>query len=484
MRKNTMKTKFLMPLIISMLALSACNSKPSDESKESKDQETESVEVLSEESESISESESVEESESEDRNPKRIEKNINIKLNGLYDSSKTYPLDFSFDSDFFFEDAKVFNKDLAMVSFGLSIAAANEQAIKAFHGVFNCEDTKYVNYDVTPSEDTLAYSVAKVHVNDQNLYMLAVRGFEYGAEWANNLEIGIIGNHAGFERKAKQVLADLTDFIGEDDTDYRLWMTGYSRGAAICNVMSHFILSEEEPLVKQENMFVYTFETPRGLAEENEIVYENVFNIVNHNDLVTHIAPKSYGLSRCGIDIDIYDENVAELLKAFDSSITLPEFSPQEDAFQNDEEFIAFLMNMFNPAEDEKEDAKDIKTREHYYDNFQPSVMYVVKLVFTLSDSTLAKIMEAIKALEGFQKLTILSEDGLYNLVKPILDEDGYEYVDEELRTNLNKVAAEMLPTCTELLLVVMAEKTDNLVRSINMHYPETAYVLLNNYAK
>ena len=467
-----MKLKLLIPLFISALTLGACNSnskKPSESKNESESQN---------DSESI-----IEESESEESEVKRVEKDVSVKLGGLFNKDKSYPLTFSFDSDFFFNDATEFNKDLALLSFGLSMSVGNTTDINAFYQTVGFDDIACFGYDHEPTTNSIAYTIAKLTVDGQNIYSLAVRGTEYGSEWSNNFDLVREGDHVGFVAKAQEALADLKNYLAGDESDFRLWITGYSRGGGVSNVLSYLILSEDNPIIEKEKMFVYTFEAPRGLCKEHAIAFENVFNLYNRNDLVAYLAPESYGLYRCGIDIDIYSEHVQSYLTKFDPLIILPEFVEDSSYYTTEDEFMAYVLKIFEPhSESDADDQKNIKTRANYYNYFQQSVMYLVSLIFTLSDSTLNKIKDKIASLDALQKAMLLATDGLYNVVKPILDEDGYEYNDEELRTNLNAIGAELLPTCTELLMILLNEKTQNLARIINMHYPETVYVLLEKY--
>lgn len=69
-----------------------------------------------------------------------------------------------------------------------------------------------------------------------------LRGVGYGAEWVSNLHLGENSWHYGFVTAAEQFFADLQDYLacakaaaGELGT-IKLWLGGYSRGAAVANL--------------------------------------------------------------------------------------------------------------------------------------------------------------------------------------------------------------------------------------------------------
>ena len=75
-------------------------------------------------------------------------------------------------------------------------------------------------------------------------------------------------------------------------------------------------------------------------------------------------------------------------------------------------------------------------------------------------------------------KIMIMSDDGFYNFLKPILDEDEVTYDDDSLRASCATLQ-KFLANNGTILASFMANS--NLTRIISMHSPEVTYVLLKN---
>ena len=78
--------------------------------------------------------------------------------------------------------------------------------------------------------------------------------------------------------------------------------------------------------------------------------------------------------------------------------------------------------------------------------------------------------------------LSLLQEDGVYNFLKPYLDEDGVIYDDEAFRSHANNVTRFAIGPGSMILILAVSEGA--LSRMIQMHTPEINYVLLTNYQK
>ena len=412
---------------------------------------------------------------------------VEVRLpHSMDESAKDYNIRLRFDDAFFKEDAKNFNKELAMLSLGNTYCAASSLFVEDFYARLKFDgNIKFGNYAVTPTENTIGYSLAHKKIGNSDLIAISVRGFNYGREWADNFYIGETGNHYGFQTKADEIYQGLTSYISENEySNIKLWITGYSRGGGVSNVLSHKILTSTDLTVAQEDMYVYTFEAPRGLVEENAVAYPNVHNIINNADLVTYMAPAQYGLYRCGVDINIYTAgvNLSRLLKDLDKNLTIPEFVPT-GGYSNEQEFIEYLLSeLTKEYEDIPENAgKSLHTRKDYVDNYQDDVTYLIGLFFSLKSSTVNKIKERFSAIPTNELPgVILATDGLYNFLKPILDEDSVTYDDTKLHSACNKASALLISNAGVILPLLTNQ--NNLTHIIDMHMPEVEYVLLKAY--
>jgi uncharacterized protein YegL len=145
---------------------------------------------------------------------------------------------------------------------------------------------------------------------DYTLIAVAIRGGGYQQEWASNVTVGMFGDHEGFSEAKDNVLKFLEQYVSHYDItgNIKLWITGYSRGGAVANLVGGALdggkkISENVTL-ELDDMFVYTFEAPKGsvysLGKTDK--YRNIFNIVNPNDIMTYIAPGVWNFTSYGTD--------------------------------------------------------------------------------------------------------------------------------------------------------------------------------------
>ena len=297
--------------------------------------------------------------------------------------------------------------------------------------------------------------------------------------------MGETGNHEGFQARSNEIYNHLkTEIEVHQYQNLKLWITGYSRGGGISNVLSHQILSSEEIDIAQEDMYVYTFEAPRGLIEENAVAYPNVHNVVNNADLVAYVAPEQYGLYRCGVDQEIYtaQTNLSRLLYDLDKDIVLPTFTPTAN-YANEKECIQWMLNEITKELDTSDPdnaAATAHTRADFVNNYQSGIQYMMGLFFSLNSSTTNKLMTKFSELDQVGMFMLLGDDGVYNFIRPVLVEDNVQFDDAELKTNC-AVLTKFLRNNITLLLGILADPNgaDSLKRIIYMHAPEAEYVLL-----
>lgn len=410
-----------------------------------------------------------------------------------------YTFDLDYDFTLFNNDARGYNKDLAVLSFGSALTNQNKELMKGFFDNMHF-DNQYAceYYDSKPTEDSIGYYIAHKQLDDCELIAISMRGWNYEKEWSSNLKVGTSGNHVGFDESAMIVYNKLKEYISASysTNKLKLWINGYSRAGGVSNVLASKILSLGEISVEQKDMFVYTFEAPRGLTSENAIAYENVFNLVNAPDIVPKIAPAEYGLYRCGVDINTYVSNVDEVVQQFDSNITLPTFKPYEPIdeedpilFANETQFSDYLISSLlredpNWIDDNQGwtiENTAMNTRERFCNNYQESIRYLLAMFFSLSSESVSELMESLSSLSAI--ISLVSEDGLYNLVLPKIQKDEIPYDDDKLKASCNALVPKLpLTVGNKLVGYAMGDYKDNFSRMINMHMPEVNLALINNY--
>ena len=191
------------------------------------------------------------------------------------------------------------------------------------------------NYEKAYSDrsHTCAYTVSRKETDGKRLYLITIRGTS-GGEWYSNMDIAPSHKNdtqyaENFMLCAQDIYLSVKDMIDSDENSSVI-VCGHSRGAAAANLLG--VLFDE--VYDRSRVYVYTFATPatvRGDAAEKE--YENIFNFINDNDMVTHLPPVEYGFSRAGKDIMLpVDKTEIKLLEFMSALFTL---APDIDSYYN-----------------------------------------------------------------------------------------------------------------------------------------------------
>lgn len=408
---------------------------------------------------------------------------INVEMDALLNNKvSSYSLTVPYQKRYFNESTTAFNKSLALLSFGVAISANKKNKISdlysrlSFDNVFLAED-----YDNEPTEDTVAFAIGHREIDDCHLIGVALRGENYEREWANNFDIGSEGNHYGFNRAADIVKEAVVNYVTDNykNENLKFWITGYSRGAAIANMLSDKLMSEKEIDINEDNAYVYTFEAPRGFNKEAAHNYKNIINATNTADIVTYLAPEEYGLYRSGVDVDIYSDKIDDWMKSFDSGIIFPPLLSKSGRFRNDVEHAKYLIRSLIK---EGDNDKYIPTRKDYVDKYQPAVKYLFGLFFSMDVKTLQSIIQAFKDLPNSEKFDLTKGDNLYNFLKEQLLKNDFDFDETELRSVFDSVKGLIDGPLQPMIDEVVSGS--NISRLIYMHTPETIYTLLKNYKK
>lgn len=427
---------------------------------------------------------------SSEKEKETFQTTVDVKMGASLNESKSdYNLSFKYDDAYFAKDAKAYDKELSLLSFGNSLVTASEEAGRAFYDTLQFKDFASYHYDVTPTKDTAGYFFAHRSIDDAELFAVSFRGFDYGEEWANNFIIGKTGDHNGFSLRANEAYEDLQSYISSyrQNRTVKLWINGYSRGGALSNTLASLILREDKVSVTEENLFVYTFEAPASLTTEHAVAYQNVHNIINKNDLVTNIPPLKYGLKRCGVDYEIYDSNYASIMKDFDKGIVIPEFvnidAGGDEPLSNDEQVLNYILkNIFDVnGIDEEYSAND---RDHYVDNYQQGLSNMIGYIFKMKPATRNAFISTLQSM-GISAVSILGDStgvSLRDFIAPYLTQDGIAYDDDALLADcavLVKAIGNLF--LAPLMIMMSGTYSGDFTRLLDMHYPESTYALLLN---
>ena len=410
---------------------------------------------------------------------------VSATLNPIMKSdSEGYNLKFLFKDAWFKESAKAFNKELMQLSFGAFLSAENPTNALSFYTAMGF-DSFYASQDylISTNENTVGFVFAHKQIEDFNLVSVSIRSQEYGTEWANNVNVGKEGNHVGFEQATNKVLANLEVYLKQftDNRITKFWLSGYSRGGSIANILSSKLLTGTDVRATEDTLFTYTFNAPRALTKENAVAYPNVFNMVNDADLISRLLPEEYGLYRCGVDKELYDETVDELLAELDPELTLEEFEPdtgEEPKYTTELGFVDYCMDLLlYHDEDETFAPYVLQDREHFY-TIQDKVRYLLATIMSMPDFVNV-IMDKVGTMSMTELFMLLTDDGMYAFLSGLLDEHNVAYDVDFLKASIHSV---LLAVQRYLEPIVNIALGNNGKRLIKMHYPETVYVLALNY--
>ncbi|MCQ2458027.1 MAG: lysoplasmalogenase family protein [Clostridia bacterium] len=218
-----------------------------------------------------------------------------------------------YDDSLFSAPATQYNHTLAQASLGLAMSNFREKglepdeqgyAIRDFLTEIGFTDLQADQYDVDTTSDTVASTIGRKEtvINGEACTLIAVSvcGFGYQNEWLSNFTFSKEERHTGFDRAADKVLGRLLLYLYNHSSDkpVKIWISGYSRAAAISNLLGQKLSNEK--LVPVNDLYVYTFATPNTSTAEGDWPCPSVFNIVGSFDPVPAVPPAEWGYTRYG----------------------------------------------------------------------------------------------------------------------------------------------------------------------------------------
>lgn len=432
-----------------------------------------------------------------------------------------------------------FNQSLATMSlsFAMSAFASNDESeyknksanARELLEKIGCDPTSIETndgYKTKPSKDSIGVIAGKksITVEDDTytLIAVAIRGAGYEQEWAGNFNVGVSGEHEGFNIAKNEVIYFLREYTENNNINgkVKIWITGYSRAAAVANLVGGAL---DKGLIINENMeytlddiYVYTFETPAGAliseaqkGDFNDPIYNNIFNIINANDPVPYVAPASMGFARYGIDMYLpsaeFSDHYSDEKRAMLNNWIIPSDYIVDD-FQMKKLGVSFFNNDF-VQDDTKNNfpqgvylsnfvnyiGKDfLKNRQIYVLQYQNEIREVMSIMFGCNGNQ-ADIMK-----DSLLK-TVQNNWGdfvgtyIWNTVNPWGDgEEAYQIVsgwikdavDEAGITDYDEITLNNAGTYLSNLLLKIAEDHPNYAITLIMnmesiasaHYPELCY--------
>lgn len=233
---------------------------------------------------------------------------------------------FYYSDDYFAASGKEKNEHLRTMSLCLAMAAAGNRDHTPGYAVelpakIGFEDVQTYDFNVEPTEDTIACTISHKETNNGEILAVGIRGVNYDDEVVNLVVSGTEGDAEGFSEATKKIVDRIKKYEADNDlSGAKIWITGFSRSACIADLTGKYINQHlDEFGITDDDLYAYTFETPAASAEDTN--YENIHNILNPDDIVTKVYPAEWNLTTCGVDEIIeQDEPQTVQLKKLDFS--------------------------------------------------------------------------------------------------------------------------------------------------------------------
>ena len=316
-------------------------------------------------------------------------------------------------------------------------------------GFGNFEANSY--YHERTSFDSIGVAIASKEIDGYTVIAVVPRSGGYFLEWGNNVWLGDGSNsdymHEGWYNAANNLLNFLDQYVSKYNItgNVKLWMAGYSRGGATINIAAGLLDNKIDKGQKifstgakltHDNLYAYTFEAPQGanfysekVKSPSDKIYNNIWNIVNPNDLVTKVAMVEWGFTRFGTDKYIttrlydqasYEDNRQTFRKLFSHHANqFPYYADQFEMYEvislgskdatksNYDANIASTLLLENMV-------KAIGTRENYVAKYQPVLKEVLLQLMNddanVSDKAVENIVSTyLIKLSGVNFDTVLS---------------------------------------------------------------------------
>ena len=227
-----------------------------------------------------------------------------------------------YDDSYFLLNNKDYHQEIALASFASAISSicnSDDYSIRSHSlvEIWNKENFSNIHisdsYYVKPELDSVGYGFASKRIRDFNLIAVTIRSGGYDAEWANNLTAGESGNVKGFQESADTVFEALNNYISTSNMTghTKFWLSGYSRGGSITNLLAGDILHQIEDgtfttqiTTSIDDIYAYCFEPQAGaeisLEEAKSDLYHGIHNVMNFNDLIAMLYPNVWGMRKYG----------------------------------------------------------------------------------------------------------------------------------------------------------------------------------------
>lgn len=197
-------------------------------------------------------------------------------------------------------DSTQYNPQLAHMLISMCNSVYSENNMKKTFESFGFNTEKDV---LRGNGVLLTYSIGEKQLDSgETLMLVVVRGTDNTEEILDNFNASANnkGLHTGFSNAADNLYTRITSFLstrGRDFSKVKFIITGFSRGAAVANMVSARMTDER--ISTASNIYAYTFACPdvAVITENTARSYPYIFNINNAKDIVSWVPRMVWGSS-------------------------------------------------------------------------------------------------------------------------------------------------------------------------------------------
>jgi len=319
---------------------------------------------------------------------------------------------------------EAYSSNVSELNWGEDKPSGRDDNVKSFLTKRGYGNFTSYNYDVSlnDSSSKVAFSIAeKPFDKNTSVVAVAVRGGNYGLEWADNFNLGDSQNlyHRGFYEASFKVKKQIDEYLKEyvEGKKIKIWLTGYSRGGAVANIVAS--MYNENKASFPCSIYAYTFASPKtsviSETKAHDTIHKNIFNILSPNDPVYNVPPENWGFGRFGICVVFPDNNNLEYEGAISLSrkVAKSYYSKTGEILITSGNPVTSFLNVF---------IKSAKGRDFFVKNLSLPIMDFIKIkMLKVKDEN--GVWQQIDLTEGLRQMHGEESVRIYN---DVLNNDFY----------------------------------------------------------
>lgn len=196
---------------------------------------------------------------------------------------------------------------------------------------FGCQDYSYVDMSLQKFDEdeadftkfTMAHHPFEYKGNSYDVMFLTFKPTEALAEWASNIDFGADSdeyysktgqhklwtdkeNHKGLDVSCSRVMPIVNDYLTSKVKVEKpiIFVSGYSRGAGVANMFAAKLTD-----LNKYKVFCYSFGTMRTNVKSDASKYNNIFSLINDDDIVTQLPFDTLGYKHYGRTFNLSIKN-------------------------------------------------------------------------------------------------------------------------------------------------------------------------------